>query len=183
MAGTALEQVNIHTLHRRLGHMSLNSIQSLVCNNAIAGLQIIDNHSPFSCDSCAYAKMTRKPICKEQLTAQASAFSDEVHTDVWGPTSPLSLGGHKYYVSFTNDYSCYTWLALLHTKDEALEAYKTFVAWAKTQHGAVIKKLRSDRGGEYTGNQFTKFLQEEGSERRLTTHDTPQHNGVSEALN
>ena len=43
--------------------------------------------------------------------------------------------------------------------------------------------LRSDRGGEYTGQDFTKFLQQEGTERRLTTHDTPQHNGVAESLN
>ena len=183
MAGAALEQVNIHTLHRRLGHVSLDSIRRLVRTNAVAGLQIIDDHSPFFCDSCAHAKMTRKPIRKERTTPQATAFGEEVHTDLWGPAPVISLGGRKHYISLTDDYSRYTWLALLRTKDEALEAYKTFVAWAKTQHGATIKKLRSDRGGEYTGNEFKKFLQDEGSERGLTTHDTPQHNGISEALN
>src|ERR1700677_1090404 len=163
-AGAALEQVNIHTLHRRLGHASLDSIRNLVRNNAVVGLQIIDDHSPFFCDSCAYAKTTRKPIRKERSTSSARAFGDEVHTDLWGPAPLLSLGGRRYYISLTDDYSRYTWLALLRTKDEVLEAYKIFVAWAKTQHGATIKKLRSDRGGEYTGNQFTKFLQDEGSE-------------------
>jgi transposase InsO family protein len=183
-AGAVTEQVNIHTLHRRLGHVSLDSIWKLVCNNAVAGLQIIDDPSPFFCDSCQYAKATRKAICKERSTPQVSAFGDEVHTDVWGgPTTPTSLGGCKYYVSFTDDYSRYTWLTLLRTKDEALEAYRAFAAWAKTQHGATIKCLCSDRGGEYTGKEFSKFLQEEGSEQCLTTHDTPQHNGVSEALN
>ena len=57
------------------------------------------------------------------------------------------------------------------------------MAWVQTQHGATIKRLHSDRGGEFTGNKFTKFLQEQGTKRRLTTHDTPQHNGVAEALN
>jgi transposase InsO family protein len=56
-----------------------------------------------------------------------------------------------------------------------------FAAWAKT--GARIKRPRSDRGGEYTGGDFSSFLKSQGTERCLTTHDTPQHNGVAESLN
>ena len=182
-ASAALEQVNILTLHRRLGHVLLDTIRNLVRNNAITGLHIIDDNSPFYCDSCEYAKATHKTIRKERTAPQASSFGEEVHTDLWGPSPILSLGGRKYYASFTDDYSRYTRLALLCFKDETLEAYKTFAAWAKTQHGAHIKRLRSDRGGEYTGGDFTKYLQEQGTERRLTTHDTPQHNGVAESLN
>jgi len=72
---------------------------------------------------------------------------------------------------------------IIKTKDQTLLSYHTFTAWAWTQHGAKIKQIRSDRGGEYTGREFTKFLQEEGTERCLTTHDTLQHNGVAESLN
>ena len=55
-----------------------------------------------------------------------------------------------------------------------IEAYKAFAAWAQTQRGVHIKRLRSDRGGEYTSNKFTAFLREQGTERRLTTADTPK---------
>ena len=41
----------------------------------------------------------------------------------------------------------------------------TLPAWAHTQKGIKIKHLCSDRGGEYTGNAFTKFLGEQGTER------------------
>ena len=68
-------------------------------------------------------------------------------------------------------------------KDEALGAYKVFVAWAKTQHSAQIKCFWSNQGGEYTGHSFTDFLREQGTEHRLTTHDMPEHNGVAKALN
>jgi hypothetical protein len=43
-------------------------------------------------------------------------------------------------------------------KDEAFQAYKTFAAWAQTQHGAHVKHLHSDQSGEFTSNQFATYL-------------------------
>ena len=57
------------------------------------------------------------------------------------------------------------------------------MAWAHTQHGVHIKRLHSDHGGEYTGSKFSEFLRGQGTERRLTTHNTLQHNGITESLN
>jgi hypothetical protein len=69
-------------------------------------------------------------------------------------------------------------------KSETFEAYKSFEAWAKTQLGVqAIMKLRSDRGGEYLDEKFSKYLAAQGTRRILTTHDTPEYNGVSERLN
>ena len=68
-------------------------------------------------------------------------------------------------------------------KSDAADAYKAFFAWARTQHGATIRHFHSDRGGKYTSNALKAFHQQHGTEQRLTTHDTPQHNGIAEALN
>jgi transposase InsO family protein len=46
-----------------------------------------------------------------------------------------------------------------------------------------IKCLHSDCGGEFTGSEFAAFLKEQGTEHRLTTHNTLQHNGIAESLN
>jgi len=177
------EVVDIITLHRRLGHISLDTIRSIIRNNVVTGIQLIDDKPSFFCESCEHAKATRKPINKERQSDLAEAFGDEIHSDLWGPSRTTTIGGRKYYVTFTDDYSRYTRLKLLKTKDETLDAYKTFAAWAQTQHDVKIKRLRSDRGGEYTSNDFTKYLKQQGTERRLTTRDMPQHNGVAESLN
>ena len=182
-ASASLERVDLPTLHRRLGHISAFSIRFLFRHHLIDGIDLVDDGSPLLCDSCEYAKLTRKPIQKEHTAPPANAFGVEVHTDLWGPSPVPSIGGRKYYVSFTDDYSRYTRISILRTKDETLAAYKAFAAWVKTQHGVCIKRLRSDRGGEYTGNEFSTFLKEQGTERMLTTHDTPQHNGIAESLN
>ena len=170
-------------LHRRLVHIAPDTIRTLVKRGAVEGVELIDSNAPFICDSCEHAKLMRKVIRKEQEAPLANAFGAEVHTNVWGPSPTLSLGKQKYYVTFTDDHTRYTHIDILLTKDKALEKYKAFVAWAHTQHGVRIKRLRSDRSGEYTSGAFTQFLREQGTERRLTTHDTPQHNGVVESLN
>jgi hypothetical protein len=110
-------------------------------------------------------------------------LSEEIHSDVWGPSPVPSLGGRRYYVMFTNDFSHHTWLTTMRMKDEMLAAYKAYAAWLSTQYGAKIKWLHSDCGGKYTGEVFSRFLAEQGTEQRLTMHDTPQHNGVAESLN
>ncbi|KAD7477788.1 hypothetical protein E3N88_00924 [Mikania micrantha] len=40
-----------------------------------------------------------------------------------------------------------------------------------------------DRGGEYCGNEFQKYLKEHGILHQLTTSYTPQQNGVAERKN
>jgi transposase InsO family protein len=182
-ANSTNEVMDVPTLHRRMGHIAVDSIHTLVRSHAIQGISLIDNGQPFHCKSCEYAKTTRKAIKKECEGAQASTFGEEIHTDLWGPSLLQTLGGRKYYITFTDDYSRSTRTQVLKSKDEALQAYKDFAAWAQTQHGAKIKRLRSDHGGEYTGDNFSKFLKSQGTERRLTTHDTPQHNSVAKSLN
>ena len=116
--------------------------------------------------------------------AIANSFGAEVHTDVYGPCEPLSLGGRKFFVTFTDDHTRYTRLEILRTMDQAFDAYKAFVAWVQTRHGVHVKRLRCDRGGKLpAGHELTKYLREQGTERRLTMVDAPQHNGLAVLLN
>jgi hypothetical protein len=138
-AAESLEHVDILMLHRRLRHISLNAIHTLIRNKAVSGIHLIDNNPSYACDLCEYAKTTRKPIQKQCEGPQANSFGDEIHTDVWGWLTTESLRGCRYYVTFTDDHSCYSWIKPLWTKDEMFEAYKAFTAWAKTQHSICIK--------------------------------------------
>jgi GAG-pre-integrase domain len=102
-AGATTETVKLSELHKRLGHISIDTIRSLIKNNVIGGIKLTNDLDEFTCDSCEYGKATRKVIRKEWVTPLASSFSDEIHTDVWGPSLTNSLGGRLYYVTFTDD--------------------------------------------------------------------------------
>ena len=53
----------------------------------------------------------------------------------------------------------------------------------RTSSDTKIKHLRSDHGSEYLSKEFTAHLKSKGTERKVTMHDTPQHNGVAKRLN
>jgi hypothetical protein len=93
-------------------------------------------------------------------------------------------GGKDYYISFNDDHTRFTLLYLQRTKDQTFKSYKKYRAWTKTQQNTTeIKLLCSDRGGEYLSGEFSEYLDEMGTMRKLTIHYTPEYNGVVEHLN
>jgi hypothetical protein len=184
-ADAVTEPLTLEQFHRRMGHISSTNARKLVSDGLVTGvfLDLTDPVKPFFCESCVYAKSSRKPILKVREGDRAKEFGGEVHSDLWGPAPVESKGGKKYYVTFTDDKTRLTHLYLLRQKDEAFGVYKEYEAWVATQLSAKVKILHSDRGGEYLGKDFVAHLKSKGTVPKLTVHDTPQHNGVAERRN
>jgi hypothetical protein len=69
-------------------------------------------------------------------------------------------------------------------KSEALSALKDYEMELRCQTPcAKIKKLHSDRGGEYLSTEFDRYLKDQGIKHQLTVHHSPQQNSVAERLN
>ena len=54
---------------------------------------------------------------------------DYIHSNCWGPSHVESLGGHKYCVSFIDDFSRMTWLIIMKSKGEAFKNFKQMHWW------------------------------------------------------
>ena len=76
------------------------------------------------------------------------------------------MGGHKYFITFIDDYSHYGFVELIYEKSDSLEAFKTKV---ELQQGKKIKMVHFDRSGVYYGRYdetgrnlrpFAKYLLE-----------------------
>ena len=181
----AADALTLDQFHRRMGHISPKIAQKLVDDRMVTGVRLETTPSgdPFFCESCVYAKATRKSIPKEREGKRAKVFGGEVHSDLWGPAPVESKGGKRYYITFTDDRTRLTNLYLLAKKSNAFESYKDYEAWCNTQLDAKVKILHSDRGGEYLGQEFILYLNSKGTKQKLTVHDTPQQNGVAERRN
>ena len=177
------ETLSIDELHRRLGHVSPERVRLLVERGLVEGVSIEADSGPTTCESCEWAKDTRKRVAKVRDGERCAAVGDEIHSDLWGPAPVETIGRKRYYISFTDDHSRYTSVFFLRNKDEAFGFYRIYKAWLSTQYKIRIKCLNSDRGGEYMSDEFSDHLRKAGTTRRLTVHDTPEHNGVSERGN
>ncbi|KAL0641684.1 hypothetical protein Bca4012_102622 [Brassica carinata] len=124
--------------HARLGHPHNKALKLM-----LPGVSFENNE----CEACILGKHCRTVFTKS-TTVYEKCF-DLIHSDVW--TAPcLSRDNHKYYVTFIDEKSKYTWLTLIPTKDRVLDAFKNFQAYVTNHYNAKIKIFRSDNGGEYT---------------------------------
>ena len=103
--------------------------------------------------------------------------------DICGPISPQIVGGKRYFFLIVDDYLRCMWVALLKEKSEALEQFKRFKSMAEAEKEVKIKCIRSDRGGEFTSDEFKNLCDKSGIKKQLTAPYTPQQNGVIERKN
>nr|GFC12248.1 retrotransposon protein, putative, Ty1-copia subclass [Tanacetum cinerariifolium] len=95
----------------------------------------------------------------------------------------MSRQGANYFVTFTNDFSCYGYVYLLKLKHELFETFKVFQKEVENQLGKTIKSLRSDHEGEYMIQEFLDHQKDHRIIAHRTPPYTPQHNGVLERRN
>ena len=85
-----------------------------------------------------------------------------VHIDLCGPMSTSARSGYEYFITFTDDYSRYGYIYLMHHKSEAFEKFKELKAEVENHRGKSINSLQFDRGGEYLLGEFRQFLEDHG---------------------
>lgn len=172
----------IHDLHRRMGHRDPIAIRKMASDGMIDGLRIVECGIKEVCDVCMKGKMARLPFPKKS-SSESSATLDLIHTDVCGPMRTATPGGKRYFVTFIDDFSGFTFVNLLTHKSEVEDTTKQFIALCQNTFGRKPKVIRSDRGGEYTGKTITQFLKKSGIRIQLTAAYSPQQNGKAERKN
>jgi transposase InsO family protein len=103
-----------------------------------------------------------------------------VHSDVWGPAPITSNNGTRYYVTFVDDFTRFTWFFPLQHKSQVLSSFMHFKSTMENLLSCKLKILRTDCGGEYTKHDFQSFCSSTGVFHQFTCPHTSQQNGVTE---
>ena len=117
------------------------------------------------------------------IEERGSTLLELIHFDLCEMNGVLTKGGKKYMITFIDDAAKFYHVYLLKTKDEALDYFKVYKAEVENQLDKRIKRLRSDRGGEYFSNEFSQFCVDNGVIHERTPPYSPQSNGVVERKN
>ena len=167
------EKTNLNIWHRRLGHPNLRTLQNIISQY---GLPTSSINKSLSCDACMSSKSHR--LSYSNSLHQTSKPLEVIHSDLWGPSPVTSHLGNRYYVSFIDDYTKYTWLYPLKLKSDVLQVFIHFQKRIEINLNHKIVISQSDWGGEFQA--LTKHLKEQGISRRISCPHTPAQNGTVE---
>lgn len=164
------DTTDIDLWHRRLGHINRISMK-IARDKTATGIKFIDTN-PEPCIICLKGKQHRLPFIKSNTRAMKSL--QLIHSDLCGPMENTSIGGSRYFLTFIDDHTRKVFVYFLSSKEQTLEKFQEFKAFAEKQSGHKIQKLRTDNGKEYVNGKFKSFLQEEGIQHRLTVAYAPE---------
>ena len=89
----------------------------------------------------------------------------------------------RYCLVITDDFSRFTWVFFLGTKDETYSILKTFITEIENLVSKRVKVIRCDNGIEFKNRVMDDFCKEKGIKREFSVARTPQQNGVAERKN
>jgi len=168
--------------HRRLGHASMHLLSKLSKKEVVRGLPNLPFQKDKICDACQFGKQVRSSF-KSILEISTTRPLQLLHMDLFGPSRTTSLGGKHYAFVIVDDFSRYTWVIFLATKEEALKTFSYFCKRVQNEQGYLITTIKSDHGGEFDNDAFEILCNENGYKHNFSAPRTPQQNGVVERKN
>jgi hypothetical protein len=106
-----------------------------------------------------------------------------LHMDTVGHSRVCSMEGKWYVLVIVDDYSCYSWVFFLESKDDVFEHFQSLALRLNNEHPNCLKVIRSDNGTEFRNTSFDEFCLEHGIDQQFFTPRVPQQNGVAERKN
>jgi transposase InsO family protein len=190
--------------HERLGHASQKRLKFMYDNGMAEGFDVGGKHKHEKTCKCANCLSIHNAKIR---TGDTRKFDDDVTqrgelvcTDLEGPF-PADVHGYRYVISFTDLYSRFGSCYFLTRKFEAESALKAYLLFYRRE-GVIVKRIRSDNGGEFGGHQDVasrrqRLFGQDGSAEyvfdrvctanniihELTPHHRPELNGLAERWN
>ncbi|GJS08467.1 putative ribonuclease H-like domain-containing protein [Tanacetum coccineum] len=135
-----------------------------------------------TCVACQKGKQHRAS-CKSKTENLISLPLHLLHMDLFGPTFVKILMKKMYCLVVTDDYSRFTWVFFLATKDETSGILKSFITGIENLVDHKVKVIRCDNRIELKNREMNQFCEMNGILRQFSIARTPQQNGVAERRN
>ncbi|GJW65914.1 retrovirus-related pol polyprotein from transposon TNT 1-94 [Tanacetum coccineum] len=168
--------------HRRLSYLNFGAINHLARHGLVHGLPRLKFEKDHLCSACAMGKskkQSHKP--KSEDTNQEKLYL--LHMDLCGPMYVASVNRKKYILIIMDDYSQFTWVKFLASKDEAPDFIIKFLKMIQVRLNATVRNIRTDNGTEFVNQTLRDYYEQVGISHETSVARTPQQNGVVERRN
>ncbi|GJS66991.1 retrovirus-related pol polyprotein from transposon TNT 1-94 [Tanacetum coccineum] len=168
--------------HRRLNHLNFGTINDLARKDLVRGLPRLKFEKDHLCSACQLGK-SKKHTHKPKTENTNLEVLNTLHMDLCGPMRVQTINGKKYILVIVDDYSRFTWVKFLRSKDETPEVVIKFMKQIQVGLNKTIRNIRTDNGTEFVNKDLTDYYERVGIFHQKTVPRTPQQNGVVERRN
>ncbi|GJY77428.1 retrovirus-related pol polyprotein from transposon TNT 1-94 [Tanacetum coccineum] len=144
--------------HRRLSLLNFGAINHLARHGPVRGLPKLKFEKDHLCYVCALGKSTKKPYKpKSEDTNQEKLYL--LHMDLCGPMRVASVNGKKYILVIVDDYSQFTWVKCLQSKDEAATIIINFLKMIQVRLKEIVRRIRTDNGTKFVNQTLHEYYE------------------------
>ncbi|GJS12547.1 retrovirus-related pol polyprotein from transposon TNT 1-94 [Tanacetum coccineum] len=163
--------------HRRLSHLNFGTLNKLVKDDLARVISKLKFQKDHLCSTCALGKSKKsshQPKAKE--TNQEKLYL--LHIDLYGLMRVESIIGKKYFLVIVDDYSRFTWVRFLRSKDEALDTIIKCIKNIQVRLNATVRNVRTDNGTEFVNQTLCEFYENAGISHQRSVARTRQQNDL-----
>nr|GEU53652.1 retrovirus-related Pol polyprotein from transposon TNT 1-94 [Tanacetum cinerariifolium] len=165
--------------HERSLNPLNNSLDYASRQDLVRGLPKLKFQKDHLCSAramCKSKKKSHKP--KSEGPNQEKLYL--LHMDICGPMRVESVNGKKYILVIVDDYSRFTWVKCLRSKDKAPYFIIKFLKMIKVRLKVHVRCIRTDNGTEFVDQTLREYYEQVGISHETSIAFSPQQNGVVE---
>ncbi|GKE10309.1 retrovirus-related pol polyprotein from transposon TNT 1-94 [Tanacetum coccineum] len=168
--------------HRHLNHLNFGTINDLARKDLVRGLPRLKFEKDHLCSACQLGKSKKHTHTPKTKNTNLEVLNT-LHMDLCGPMRVQTINGKKYILVIVDDYSRFTWVKFLRSKDETPEFVIKFLKQIQVGLNKTVRYIRTDNGTEFVNQVLTQYYESVGIFHQKSVPRTPQQNGVVERQN
>ncbi|GJZ22413.1 retrovirus-related pol polyprotein from transposon TNT 1-94 [Tanacetum coccineum] len=168
--------------HRQLSHLNFGTLNKLAKDGLARGIPKLKFKKDHMCSACALGKSKKsshQPNAKD--TNQEKLYL--LHMDLCGLMRVESINGKKYILVIVDDYSRFTWVKFVRSKDEAPNAIIKCIKNIQVRLNATVRNVRTYNGTEFVNQTLRELYENVGISHQTSVAHTPQQNGIVKRRN
>ncbi|GJS89308.1 retrovirus-related pol polyprotein from transposon TNT 1-94 [Tanacetum coccineum] len=138
--------------HRRLNYLNFGTINDLARKDLVRGLPRLKFKKDHLCSACQLEKSKKHTHTPKTKSTKLEVLNT-LHMDLCGPMRVQTINGKKYILVIVDDYSRFTWVKILRSKDETLEFFINFLKQIQVGLNKTVRYIQAVATTCYTQNR------------------------------
>nr|GEV48006.1 retrovirus-related Pol polyprotein from transposon TNT 1-94 [Tanacetum cinerariifolium] len=168
--------------HWCLNHLNFSTINDLARKDLVQGLPRLKFEKDHLCSTCQLEKR-KKHTHKPKTENTNLDILNTLHMDICGLMQVKTINGKKYILVIVDDYSLFTWVKFLRSKDETPEVVIKFLQQIQVGLNKTVRYIHTDNDAKFINKALIEYYERVGILHQKTVPRTPQQNGVVKRRN